>query len=82
MVKFNKVLSNNLTKNTKIMHFTHNIDILRKEEGDGQFPIGELVDFIVNIWYTYYRTSYEYLYIILCIVNYEKNIYTMFTPCT
>ncbi|MDE6591778.1 MAG: hypothetical protein K2K57_01780, partial [Oscillospiraceae bacterium] len=54
MVKTNKVLSDNLTKNTKIVHFTQNIDILRKGEGEGQFPIGKLVDFIVNIWYTYY----------------------------
>lgn len=44
-----------MTNDTKIVRFTQNIDILRKGEGEGQFPVGKLVDFIVNIWYTYYK---------------------------
>ncbi len=55
MVKINKVLSKNLAKNTKTVHFTQNIDILRKDAHDGQFPVGKQVDFIVNICYTYYK---------------------------
>ena len=54
MAIINKVSNKKLTKVTKIVHFTQNIDILRKDVGDGQFPVGKLVDFIVNIWYTYY----------------------------
>ena len=34
VVKINKVSTDNLTKNTKIVHFTQNIDILRKHVGD------------------------------------------------
>ena len=34
MVKTNKVLARILTKITKIVHFTQNIDILRKDMGD------------------------------------------------
>ena len=55
MVESNKVLSKNLTKNTKIVHFTQNIDILRRYVGEGQFPVGKPVDFIENIWYNFYK---------------------------
>lgn len=58
MVIINKVLNKQLTKGTKIVHFTQDFDILRKNGGEGQFPIRKLVEFIVNIWYTYYRTNY------------------------
>ncbi len=55
LAKSNKVLIRELTKNTKIVHFMQNFDILRKVASSGQFPIGKSVDFIVNIWYTYYK---------------------------
>lgn len=55
MLKINKVLARILTNDTKIVHFTHEFDILRKNKGEGQFPIGKTVDFVVNIWYTYYK---------------------------
>lgn len=55
MAKINKVLTRKLTKDTKIVQFTQNFDILRKDMGDGQFPVGKLVDFLVRIWYTYYK---------------------------
>ena len=53
MVKINKVSTENLTKNTKIVHFTQNIDILRKGVWDWQFPIRKLVDLFVKVWYNY-----------------------------
>ena len=56
--RINKVLTCNLTNDTKIVHFTQYFDILRKGTGKRQFPILKLVDFIVNIWYTYYRVNY------------------------
>ena len=51
IVIINKVLTGDLTKNTKIVHFTQNIDILRKDMGEGQFPVGKLVELFVSIWY-------------------------------
>lgn len=41
IVIINKVLNKQLTKGTKIVHFTQNIYILRKDAGDGQFPVGK-----------------------------------------
>lgn len=55
MVNINEVLSKNLTKNTKIVHFTQKIDILRKTASYWQFPIEKLVDLLVRIWYNDYR---------------------------
>ena len=55
MVKINKVSAGNLTKNTKIVHFTQNIDILRKDEGEGHFPVGKSIEFLISIWYNYYK---------------------------